>query len=155
MPKSNLQGIYCGNVDCPSIGIGSTLYIPVFVEGAYIYVGDVHAIQGDGEMINPFEIPSTLTMTIDIDRRTTSKDKWPRLVNEDTIETITVDRDFYQAAKIAMFEMVKWMVEEFGFEFDDAAYVCASVADARPCQIVNQRHSARCVVDKKYLSFNN
>jgi len=153
MPKSNLQGRYCGNVDCPSISIGNTVYIPVFIEGAYIYVGDVHAIQGDGEMINPFETPATIRMTIDIDRSNTSEGKWPRVITENTIETIAVDRDFYQAAKIALFEMLKWMVDEFGFDFDDAAYMCGQIANARPCQIVNERHSARCVVEKKYLFY--
>lgn len=150
-PFSKDPGIYCGNVDCPTIGIGNTVLLPVFVEGAYIYMGDVHAIQGDGEMINPFETPATITLTIKVRNDKSSKGRWPRVMTPDTIETIGVDRDFYQAARIALVEMIHWLVDEYGFAYDDAAYLCGSVVDARPCQIVNSLHSARCVMNLKYL----
>ncbi|MEM2876158.1 MAG: acetamidase/formamidase family protein [Candidatus Bathyarchaeia archaeon] len=42
-------GVHGGNMDCNDITVGSTVYLPVFVEGALLALGDVHAFMGDGE----------------------------------------------------------------------------------------------------------
>ena len=152
MPLSSYEGIFGGNMDCPSITIGSKLYLPVFIEGVYIYAGDCHAIQGDGEMINPFEMQAKVTLTIDVVKGKSSKGKWPRVVTEETLETVASDRTFYFAAKIAMVEMIRWMVEEYGYEYYEAAFLCGQVVDARCCQIGgNAYHTARCVINKKFV----
>jgi amidase len=146
------EGIYGGNTDCPSITTDSMLYLPVFIDGAYIYAGDCHAIQGDGEMINPFEMQAKITLTIKVIKGKSSVGKWPRVTTRDTIETVVSDRTFYSAAKIAMVEMLKWLVEDYGFEFEEAAFFCGQVVDARSCQIGgNAYHTTRCVLEKKYL----
>ena len=154
VPRARYQGIYGGNVDCPTFSIGNTVLLPVFVKGAYVYAGDVHAIQGDGEMINPFESPARITMTMNVIKNKSSVGKWPRVLTDTTIETVTVGRDFTDAARIAMVQMIEWLTEDYGFEFDEAAYLCGQVVDARPCQIVNYLHSARCVLNNKYLELN-
>ncbi|UCG54855.1 MAG: acetamidase/formamidase family protein [Dehalococcoidia bacterium] len=152
MPLSCLEGIFGGNMDCPSVTIGSKLYLPVFIDGAYIYAGDCHAIQGDGEIINPFEMQAKVTLTVDVLKEKSSVGKWPRLKTKNTIETVASDRTFYFAAKIAMVEMINWLVEDYGFEFNEAAFFCGQVVDARCCQIGgNAYHTARCVLDIEYL----
>lgn len=151
MPLSSYEGIFGGNMDCSSITIGSKLYLPVFIEGAYIYVGDCHAIQGDGEIINPFEMEAKVTLSIKVIKDRSSEGKWPRVVTDDTIETVVSDRTFYFAAKVAMVEMIKWLKEEHGFEYYEAAFLCA-VAHAKCCAIGgNAYHTARCVLETKYL----
>lgn len=146
------EGIYGGNMDAPSVARGSKLYLPVFIDGAYIYAGDCHAIQGDGEIINPFEMQATITLTVNVKKEKSSVGKWPRVITADTIETIVSDRTFYFAAKVAMVEMINWLVEDYGFEFEEAAFFCGQVVDARCCQIGgNMYHTTRCVLEKKYL----
>lgn len=152
MPLSSSEGIFGGNMDCPSITIGSKLYLPVFIDGAYLYVGDCHAIQGDGEIINPFEMQAKITLTINVINGRSSVGKWPRVKTKSTIETVVSDRTFYFAAKVAMLEMIDWLVGDYGFEYNEAAFFCSMVVDARCCQIGgNYYHTARCVLDTKYL----
>jgi len=150
-PLSCLQGRYGGNMDCPTTGIGNKLYLPVMIRGGFLFAGDVHAIQGDGEMINPFETPSKINLTINVLKEKSSKGKWPRIKTKATIETITCDRTFYNAAQIAMSQMVDWLVEDYEFSFEEASFLCGQLVDARPCQLVNSYHSARCVLENKYL----
>lgn len=146
------EGIYGGNMDCPSMGTGSRIYLPVFINGAYIYAGDCHAVQGDGEMINPFEMQAKITLTIKVMKGKSSIGKWPRVMTRDTIETVASDRTFYDAAKIAMVELINWLVEDYDFEFEEAAFFCGQVVDARSCQIGgNTLHTTRCVLETKYL----
>lgn len=151
VPLSTLPGIFGGNMDAASVTIGNKLYLPVFINGCYLYLGDCHAIQGDGELVNPFEIPAKITLTLNIIKNKTSSGKWPRVISKDTIETIVSDRTFYFAAKEALNEMIKWLSEDYGFDCTEAAFLCGQVADARCCQIGNAYHTARCVFPKKYL----
>jgi amidase len=44
-------GPHGGNMDCPLIGRGAKVYLPVEVPGAMLALGDVHALQGDGEVL--------------------------------------------------------------------------------------------------------
>jgi amidase len=150
-PGSCAEGIYGGNMDAPSVGIGNRLYLPVFIEGAYIYMGDCHAVQGDGELVNPFEMQAKITFTVDVVKDKSSAGKCPRVHTKDTIETIASDRTFYWAAKAAMRDLIEWMVDDYGFSFNDAAFLCGQVADARCCQIGNSYHTARAVIDLKYV----
>lgn len=150
-PLSTMPGIFGGNMDASSVSIGNKLYLPVFINGGYLYLGDCHAIQGDGELVNPFEIPAKITLTINIVKDKTSKGKWPRVISKDTIETIVSDRTFYFAAKEALDEMIKWLSEDYGFNSTEAAFLCGQVADARCCQIGNAYHTVRCVFPQKYL----
>ncbi|UCF97257.1 MAG: acetamidase/formamidase family protein [Spirochaetaceae bacterium] len=152
MPLSSLEGIFGGNMDCPSITIGSKLRLPVFIDGAYIYVGDCHAIQSDGEIINPFEMQAKVTLTINVIKDKSSKGRWPRVITANTIETVTSDRTFYFAAKIAMVEMINWLVDEYGFDHIEASYFCGMFAHAKCCQIGgNAYHTARVVICTKNL----
>ena len=48
---SSLQpDYYGGNMDLPDVGPGSIIYLPVLTKGALLYLGDCHAVQGDGEL---------------------------------------------------------------------------------------------------------
>ena len=151
-PLSIFQSNYGGNMDCPTISIGNIIYLPVFVDGGYLFLGDVHAIQGDGEMINPFETTARIKLTINVVKEKSSNGKWPRIKTDNTIETLGCDRTFYTAAQIAMIQMVKWLVEDYGFSFEDSAFLCGQIVDARPCSIINSYHSARCVINIEYLN---
>ena len=114
-------------------------------------MGDCHAIQGDGEILSPFEISVRIERTVDMVKDKSSVGKWPRIITEDAIETAGVGNTFEKALEIALGEMIDWLVAEYGFNQEDAAFFCESVVNSRPAAIVNHRTSARCVIEKKYL----
>jgi len=149
--KIRYEGIWGGNLDAPTIGQGCELWLPVFTEGAYLYMGDCHAIQGDGEILSPFEVSAHIELTVELVKDKPSEGKWPRIITEDAIETVGVSNTFEKAVEIALGEMIDWLVEEYGFTQEDAAFFCGSVVDGRPAAIVNHMTSARCIIAKKYL----
>ena len=57
-------GIHGGNMDVREVTIGNTIYLPVFVEGAFIYLGDVHANMGDGEICIGVETGAEVTLNV-------------------------------------------------------------------------------------------
>jgi len=65
--NSLTPGNHGGNMDLPDVGPGSILYLPVQTEGALLYLGDGHAVQGDGELCGvAIEFPTTTTLTLDL-----------------------------------------------------------------------------------------
>ncbi|MEA1965547.1 MAG: acetamidase/formamidase family protein [Candidatus Aerophobetes bacterium] len=61
---TGLIGNHGGNMDCPEAGIGAKLYFPVFVEGALLQMGDVHANMGEGEICIGVECGAEVTVEI-------------------------------------------------------------------------------------------
>src|SRR5437764_619671 len=56
-----------GNIDCKELVAGSTLFLPILVEGALFSAGDGHARQGDGEVCGTaIECPSEATLTLSV-----------------------------------------------------------------------------------------
>ena len=54
-------------MDCVETKEGTTVYFPVFVKGAYLYFGDVHAAQGDGEITGvALEVSADVKIKVDL-----------------------------------------------------------------------------------------
>jgi amidase len=145
------QGNFGGNMDCEDVKIGSTVWLPVFVKGALLGLGDVHALQGDGEIGMPFEVASTIKLSIDINHNRFKGIKWPRVENKENIVTIVSSNTFEKAAVESHREMMDWLQEEYNFNEVDAFTLLNMVAHPRACQIVCPEVTVRCVLPKKYL----
>ncbi len=66
-PHSVPPGPHGGNIDINLLTVGSTLYLPVQVEGAGVYVGDPHFAQGDGEVaLTALEASLRATVRLDV-----------------------------------------------------------------------------------------
>jgi len=131
-----VPGKHGGNMDAPEVCQGNRLYLPVAVKGALLGLGDVHAVQGDGEICGTaIEIPSRVKMRVDI-----IKDKnidWPRVESSDEIMTISSARPLEDAARLAFLELIKWLENDYGFERYDAYMLLSITAKVRLAQIVD------------------
>ncbi len=152
-PKVEIQsfmlGQFGGNLDCPDICKGSRIYFPVFTEGGLLYLGDVHAIQGDGESNSPVEVSSEIVLTLNIIKGKTIH--WPRLETDQYIEIIGVTRPLDDAFRVATVEMVKWLVEDYGFEKWDATLFLGLVNKIQINQCANPLYSLSVKVPKAVL----
>lgn len=149
--SSLVCGKFGGNMDCSDITIGNKLFLPVYTEGAFLYVGDVHALQGDGELGGgPVEIASECTLTIDL-----IKDKvinWPRIESPEYIMTVGNSCPLDNSLRIANTEMLYWLRDEYGFNLEDAVYLSSTVFRIQVNQAVNPMNSSVSVIfPKKYL----
>lgn len=62
---SLMPGPHGGNLDDPNISIGAKLYLPVYIEGTNLALGDVHAAQSDGEGVCPVDINAIVTLKVE------------------------------------------------------------------------------------------
>ncbi|MGJ9383055.1 acetamidase/formamidase family protein [Salipaludibacillus sp. CF4.18] len=129
---------YCGgNIDCKELVKGSTLYLPVAVDGALFSVGDGHALQGDGEVSGTaIECPMDhvdLTLTVRDDMVL----KLPRANTPAGWITFGFAEDLNKAAADALDEMVQLMEQHYQITKVEATALASVAVDLRVTQVVN------------------
>jgi acetamidase/formamidase len=139
-----------GNMDASDAREGATVYLPIFNEGAYFYFGDVHALQGDGE-ITGSGIETTADVTLQLDVLKGKKIAWPRLENDEYIMVAGSVRPLMDAFRIAHVEIVKWLESDYGFDRWEALQVFSQVGSARVANVVDPNYTVVAKFPKKYL----
>ncbi|MCW3978620.1 MAG: acetamidase/formamidase family protein [Candidatus Bathyarchaeota archaeon] len=143
-------GRHGGNMDCPDVRPGNRLMLPVTRPGALFGLGDVHAVQGDGEVCGvAVEVDAVVTLKFDLEKG--KKIDWPRVESPTEIMTVGSARPLEDAARIAFREMVGWMASDHGWEREDAYMFLSLAAKARIAQIVDPLYTVVVKLDKAYL----
>lgn len=142
-----------GNMDTSDACEGAIVYLPIFHEGAYFYFGDVHALQGDGE-ITGSGIETSADITLQIDLIKDKKIEWPRLENDEFIMVAGSIRPLMDAFRIAHVEMVKWLESDYGFDQWEALQLLSQVGSARVANVVDPNYTIVAKFPKKYLPKN-
>ncbi len=139
-----------GNMDTSDARAGTTVYLPIFHEGAYFYYGDVHALQGDGE-ITGSGIETSADVTLQIDVIKNKKIAWPRFEDDEYIMVAGSVRPLIDAFRIAHVEMVKWLETDYGFDRWEALQILSQVGVARVANVVDPNYTVMAKFPKKYL----
>jgi acetamidase/formamidase len=135
---------YGGNMDSKACRVGTIVYLPVFVKGALFGVGDVHAVQGDGEVCGTaVEIDADVTIKLVVNKK--KKIKRPHY---ETKEGETTD----DAAKIALRDMIDWLVAEKNLTREEAYALCSCTVDMRISQLVDVTPGIRAVLPKNIFT---
>jgi acetamidase/formamidase len=126
-----------GNIDCRDLTAGSTLFLPVTVQGAMLCLGDGHAAQGHGEVAGTaIECGMTTELVVDLvtDPPTTG-------IHADTPTgrlTFGFDRDLNEATGAALDAMVTWMATLLGVDRGEALAVASATVDLHVTQVANE-----------------
>lgn len=139
-----------GNMDTSDAREGVIVYLPIFHEGAYFYYGDVHALQGDGE-ITGSGIETSADITLQIDLIKDKKIEWPRFENDEFIMVVGSIRPLMDAFRIAHVEMVKWLESDYGFDRWEALQLLSQVGSARVANVVDPNYTVVAKFPKKHL----
>jgi acetamidase/formamidase len=124
--SSNPPGIHAGNLDNKELVAGTTLFIPVHVPGALFEVGDGHVAQGDGE-VDQTAIETSLRGRLQLIVRKGMTLAWPRAETPTDYISMGTDEDLTKATKIAIQEMIDFIVATKGLD-QHSAYQLASIA---------------------------
>jgi acetamidase/formamidase len=125
-----------GNMDNKALNAGTTLYLPVFNEGALFSVGDGHGMQGDGEVcITALE--TGLTGTFRLSVRKDLKLKGPFAESPTHLISIGLDEDLDDAAKQAVREMVRELCARTNLSRNQAYMLCSLTGDLKVTQLVD------------------
>lgn len=149
-PMTLLPGPHGGNLDCTRITTGSTVFLPVFTEGALLSAGDLHAAMGDGEVgVSGLEIPGTVTLRVSVE------DRWqaafPVVCCENRVYAAASAQTLDEACELASEQMYQLLTTAGGLSPEDAVALMTIAADLHVCQIVNPLKTAAMSISKEYL----
>jgi len=133
-----------GNLDTRQLIAGSTLFLPIEVEGALFSIGDGHAAQGDGEVCGtaietPMEV--TVRLTVRKDRPFTRTPHFqayrPNVSNDEYYCTTGIDSDIREATRSAVRNMINVLEAEFKMNRVAAYMLCSVAGDLRMHEVVD------------------
>ena len=143
-------GDFGGNMDASEVREGTTVYLPIFHDGAYFYFGDGHARQGEGEVAGTgLETSMDVTFRIEVIKGKTID--WPRLEDETHIMVAGSGRPLIDAFRLAHVELIEWMAQEHGFDKIDAYALIGQVGESTVANIVDPAYTVIAKINKRYL----
>jgi amidase len=114
VPTTGPAGPHGGNMDILETAPGSVVYFPVFVPGAYFYLGDAHAAMGHGELsASGLEMPAETTITLDLIKGQSIPG--PRIVTAEEIMTVASGPPMERALAQAFAQLILWMESGYGW----------------------------------------
>ena len=143
-------GEFGGNMDCVETQEGTTLFLPVWAKGAYLAFGDIHAVQGDGEVCGTaLEVTAEVTLRIEVIKE--HRSDWPRLENATHIMVIGSTRPLMDCVRLAQMGLLNWLVDEYGFQREEVWQLMAQVGSMRIGNIVDPCYTVAARFPKRYL----
>ena len=146
--SSRPPGYYGGNLDNKDLIAGSTLFLPVHVPGALLSIGDGHAMQGDGEVTGT-AVETSLRGTFELRVIKGERLKWPRAETPTHYIAMGLNEDLDEATRLAVREMVDFLVAHKKLTRDDAYMLCSIAADFHVTQAVDATKGVHATLAKK------
>jgi acetamidase/formamidase len=140
-----------GNMDNKELIAGTTVYLPIHVDGALFSVGDGHGVQGDGEVCIT-AIETGLIGTFELNVRGDMRLDWPMAETPTHVMTMAFDPDLDDAVVIALRNMIKLICARTGLSREDAYTLCSLAADLRITQVVNGSKGIHVMLEKSLLT---
>jgi acetamidase/formamidase len=148
--SSNIPRAFGGNMDNKELKPGTTLYLPVFNEGALFMAGDGHGVQGDGEVcITALEtgLEGKFRLTV----RRDFKVERPFAETPTHLMSIGLDEDLDDAARQAVREMVLHVCRRTNLSRNQAYMLCSLIGDLRVTQTVDGNKGVHMLLAKAHL----
>ena len=143
--------VTAGNLDNKELVEGTTLFIPIHARGALFQTGDGHAGQGDGE-VDITAMETSLVGTFQFIVRKDMHLRWPRAETPAAFITMGLDEDLTAATKMAVREMIDFLVEQKHMTRDDAYMLASVAADLHITQVVDGNKGVHMLIDKSIFT---
>ncbi len=145
------SGPYGGNMDYRGFGAGVEVMLPVSVRGALFFLGDVHAAQGDGEIVGTgIETSAEIQFKVEV-----VKGKpigWPRGSTPREIFTVGNARPLDQALQHATTEMLDWLKRDYGLDEVATSHVMGQAVRYDIANVFNPAYSVVCRIGREWLT---
>jgi acetamidase/formamidase len=129
-----------GNMDDPNLVAGTTVYFPVFVEGALFSIGDTHSVQGLGEVSGTaVESPMRIVYEISVIKNG-RKIEEPQYETGDYYATTGFATTIDEAARKATIYMVDYLESKHGMEREAAYMLCSIAGKLKIAEVVDAPH---------------
>jgi amidase len=149
--RSGWLGAWGGNMDYNCLREGTTLYLPIFQEGALLFVGDGHAAQGDGELTgDALETSMDVEFTVDLIRGQSSSG--PRAENAEFIMAMGVANSLPEALRQATTRLAHWLERDYNLTGNESAIVLGTAIRYDIAEIVDPQVNIVAKVSKAALA---
>ncbi len=150
---SFFQGNFGGNLDCNALREGSTLYLPVLHDGAYLYFGDGHALQGDGELAgNALETSMDISFTVRVIKQPIRQLDNPRAEDSTRMMSIGIGKNLDKALQNATTDLVNWLQEDWHLSKEESAAVVSTSMKYEIAQIADPEVAVVATISKSILA---
>jgi acetamidase/formamidase len=150
-PGSGDSGRWGGNMDFNEVVEGNTVYLPVNVPGALLYVGDGHAAQGDGELNgNALETSMDVEFSVDVIPR--KRMNGPRVESATHIMAMGLDGSLDGAFRSATVNMANWLMEDYKLTASEVAQVLGTAAEYKVSEAADRNAGIVIKINKQRLA---
>lgn len=142
---------YGGNMDFYKVTQGATVYLPVFHQGAFLYIGDGHAEQGDGEINgNALETSMNFAFVARVIKGEPQL-KFPRIEDSEHIVAMAMDETLENALIKATQGLVEWLQKDYDLSLEEATQVIGTSVEYRIPTLAGPKLEIAAMIKKKNL----
>lgn len=149
--RSGFLGSFGGNMDYNQLREGTTVYLPVYVPGALLFVGDGHALQGAGELTgNALETSMDIEFTVEVQRG--GSPPAPRMENADYLMASGIAGSIDEAFRGATTNLVRWLEKKYGLNPAEVSSVLGTAIVYEMAEVVDPYDHVVAKVPKSVLA---
>lgn len=135
---TSTPGAFGGNMDYAGLNQGVKVMLPVNEPGALLFIGDGHALQGEGEVVGTgLETSMDVEFTVQVVKK--SPIQWPRLENETHVMVLGSERSLIEALQQATSEMHRWLMQDYGMTERGASILMGQALEYEVANVVDPR----------------
>jgi acetamidase/formamidase len=149
-PGTGDSGRWGGNMDLNEIVEGATIYLPVNVPGALLYVGDGHAAQGDGEL-NGNALETSMDVEFTVDVIPAKSVRGPRVESATHIMAMGLSGSLDDAMREATANMAQWLTDEYKLTPSEVAQVLGTSAEYKVSEVADRNAGMVLRINKERL----
>ena len=149
-PGTGDSGRWGGNMDFNEIIEGATVYLPVNVPGALLYVGDGHAAQGDGEL-NGNALETSMDVEFTVDVIPGKRIRGPRVESATHIMAVGLEGSIDDAFRAATANMAQWLADDYKLTPSEVAQVLGTTAEYKVSEVADRNAGVVLKINKERL----
>jgi len=150
-PGTGDSGHYGGNMDFNEVIEGATVYLPVSNPGALLYVGDGHALQGDGEL-NGNALETSMDVEFSVDIIPAKRIGAPRVESATHIMVVGLGDSLDEAFRVATANMAQWLTEDYKLTSSEVAQVLGTAAEYKVSEVADRNAGIVLKINKERLA---
>jgi amidase len=144
-------GPFGGNMDYAGMNQGVKIMLPVYEPGALLFIGDGHALQGEGEVVGTgVETSMDVEFTVNLVKK--SPIQWPRLENDTYLMVLGSERPLLQALQHATSEMHRWLIQDYGLSERGASILMGQALEYEVGNVVDPHFTMVAKMRKSILA---
>jgi acetamidase/formamidase len=149
--STSTPGPFGGNMDYAGLNQGVTVMLPVSEPGALLFVGDGHALQGEGEVVGT-GLETSMDVEFSVALVKKASIAWPRLENETHLMVLGSERPLLQAFQHATSELHRWLVADFGLSERGAQILMGQAVEYEVANVVDPHFTVAAKIRKAILA---